>query len=207
MRFRARRGLSHGSKTQGVGASLTNGEKVFAGVLIVAIVWIAADVAILAGVLPSFGGLLPGSAASDDGAGSGTDNSLAARILNAIQDAENVNPSHNNPGGICGSFDANGNCLGPKTYDTLADGTAAALALINRYLVVNPTITVSDFVNKWTGGATTGYLTKILMILHLEGSDPIAQAGAGGVDPGSESDSDDNPDYGGDDSGGEDDGD
>jgi hypothetical protein len=187
---------------------MTNGEKIVVGVLVVAAVWVGADYLILQGLIPSIGGLGGGTDDPTNG-DSPQATGVAAAILGAIQSAENVAGIHNNPGGICGSYNADGTCAGPATYPTLAAGTQAAEALITKYLVTEPSITVAQFVQKWTGGATSGYLQRIETILHLGPNDPISDAGNGSsaASGGSESDSDDedNPEGGDDDGGGDDD--
>lgn len=124
---------------------------------------------------------------------------LAALILSGITGAENVASSHNNPGGICGSYDASGICLGPKTFDTPEAGEAAGEALVNKYLSVNPSITLQGFVQKWTGISTgpafDNYLSHLEDVLGIDRSDPIANAGAD--DDGGDDDTDAGGDYGG----------
>jgi len=100
-------------------------------------------------VLAVIGIVLYEQSTSGDGAGAGDD--LVDALLSGITKAENVATSHNNPGGICGSYDSSGNCLGPKTFDTLEDGEAAARALITKILANNPLMTLGQFVRKWTG--------------------------------------------------------
>lgn len=117
------------------------------------------------------------SPGSSGDAGVDTAGGAIAAIFNAISGGENVASTHNNPVGICGSYDANGNCLGPATYDSLEDGIAAGEALIQKYLVTNPSITVAQFIQKWTGGATAGYISKVETALGLNPGDPIAAAG------------------------------
>lgn len=138
-------------------------------------------------------GDLDPSAAPDPSTGAASSSSPAATILAALASFENVASQHNNPGAICGSFDASGNCLGPKTFATLAEGTAAGVALVAKYLVVNPTITVADFVKKWsgaTGQVLSNYTNSVSSALGLDPSDPISDAG-GGDDASSDGDDDD----------------
>jgi hypothetical protein len=106
--------------------------------------------------------------------------SLGSTILGALASFESVASQHNNPGGICGSYDSNGQCLGPATFDTLEEGSAKAIALINKYLVVNPSITVAEFVQKWSGGSglvLQNYINKVSGILGLDPNEPIADVG------------------------------
>lgn len=135
--------------------------------------------------------LNPGSDTSDASGGTGDYSGVAGTILNALASFENVASQHNNPGGICGSFDSSGNCLGPATYDSIESGIAAGESKISNWIAANPGITVYQFVKKWSGGAgdvLTNYVNKVAGELGLDPSDPIADAG------GSET-----ADYGGDD--------
>ncbi len=100
-------------------------------------------------------------------------------ILNAISSFENVASSHNNPTGICGSYDANGNCLGPKTFDSIEAGIQAGLANIGNFLDNNPGMTVVQFVKKWSGATGTtldNYVQHVADALGLGANDPITNA-------------------------------
>lgn len=129
---------------------------------------------------------------SSDGGGGPAPTGLAGLILNALSSFENTPLIHNNPGGICGSFDSNGNCIGPATYGSLSEGIAAGEALVTKYLITNPSITVAQFVSKWSGGsgdALQNYINKVASELGLDPNEPISDAaGDGGDDP--------NDDYG-----------
>jgi hypothetical protein len=120
------------------------------------------------------------------GSGSGASTGgLAGSILQALSNFENVLPAHNNPGGICGGYDASGNCTGPATFATLDSGVAAAEANISNYLLKDPAITVAQFVAKWSGGSGTvlqNYTNEVANALGLDPNDPIANAGGGGDD-------------------------
>jgi hypothetical protein len=101
-------------------------------------------------------------------------------ILSALSSFENVATSHNNPGGICGSFDGSGNCLGPATFPSLDAGIAAGAAAVDRILQNNPGITLADFIAKWsgaTGQVLQNYITSVSDSLGLDPSDPISAAG------------------------------
>lgn len=105
-------------------------------------------------------------------------------ILSALASFENVASSHNNPGGICGGFDSNGNCTGPATYGSLADGIAAAESKISGWLAKNPLITVEQFVAKWsgaTGDVLDNYVSHVSDSLGLDPSDPISDSTDDGV--------------------------
>jgi hypothetical protein len=122
------------------------------------------------------------SGGTDTGSGSSTTVSLSS-ILAAIARQENVNPSHNNPGAICGSYNSAGQCLGPATFATLEEGVDKAEALIEKILSQNPGISVQDFVTYWTQGpgaigntpsaAITNYTNGVASDLGLDPSDPI----------------------------------
>jgi hypothetical protein len=102
-----------------------------------------------------------------------------AAILSALAGFENVDPSHNNPGGICGSFDANGNCLGPATYPTLDAGDTAAENLIQSKINKNPLVSVAQFVQNWSGGTgqvLANYINHVASALGLDPSEPIGDA-------------------------------
>jgi hypothetical protein len=104
---------------------------------------------------------------------------VESAILNALSSFENVAASHNNPGGICGSYNADGTCAGPKTFASLEEGTLAALANVDRYLNLSPGMTVAQFVQKWSGasGATlTAYTQHVADSLGLGINDPITNA-------------------------------
>jgi hypothetical protein len=126
-------------------------------------------------------GSTTGSTASAD---SGTTASgLYGTILNALAGFENVASQHNNPGGICGSFDANGNCLGPETFASIEDGIGAAETKISNWIAANPGITVAGFVQKWSGATGTvlqNYVQHVADALGLNPNDPIANAGSDG---------------------------
>jgi len=115
-----------------------------------------------------------GGSGSSAAAGSGDD--LIDSLLAGITQAENVNPSHNNPGAICGSY-TNGVCNGPKTFATLDDGVAAAQALITKILDSNPALTLEQFVAKWTGvssgAAFDNYLSQVEDATGLDATDTI----------------------------------
>lgn len=140
------------------------------------------------------------AASSAGGTPSSAGGSLAATILGAISGAENVATGHNNPGGICGSYDASGICLGPKTFDTPEAGESAGEALVNKYLTVNPSITLQQFVTKWTGigngAAFDNYISHLEDVLGIDRSEPISNAG-------SDDDGGDGGDGGVDDAGGD----
>lgn len=107
--------------------------------------------------------------------------SAASSVLSAISSFENVASSHNNPGGICGSFDSNGNCLGPATYSSLSAGWSAAESKIETWIDNNPALTVEQFVAKWsgaTGQVLQNYIDHVSTALGLDPSDPIADAGS-----------------------------
>jgi len=114
---------------------------------------------------------------SSDGSSDGSNGpDLIDTLLSGITSAENVNPSHNNPGAICGSY-TNGQCNGPKTFDTLDDGVAAAKALITKILDSNPAISLEQFVAKWTGvnsgPAFDNYLSTVEDATGLDATDQI----------------------------------
>lgn len=118
----------------------------------------------------------------DDSSGS-TGGGLQATILAALSSFENVAGMHNNPGGICGGYDADGNCTGPATFPSLADGEQAAQNLIQKFIDSNPGITVGDFVKKWSGAAgqvLSNYQHAVASALGLNVDDPIAGSGASG---------------------------
>jgi hypothetical protein len=119
---------------------------------------------------------------SDAPVGSGS-GGLQATILAALSSFENVAGIHNNPGGICGSYDADGNCKGPATFPSLEDGEQAAENLIGKFIDSNPGITVGDFVKKWSGAVgqqLSNYQHAVASALGLSVDDPIAGSGASG---------------------------
>jgi hypothetical protein len=100
-------------------------------------------------------------------------------ILSAISSFENVAYQHNNPGGICGSFDSAGNCLGPATFDSYEAGAQAAVSKISSWIAANPAMSVAQFVEKWSGaaGATLqDYIAHVSDELGLDPTDPISAA-------------------------------
>lgn len=123
-------------------------------------------------------------------AGIGSD--AGSAILGAISSFENVASQHNNPGGICGSFDSSGNCLGPATFSSYEEGAQAALSKIGSWISANPALSVAQFVEKWSGatGATLqNYIAHVSDALGLDPSDPISAAtGVGELDDDSDSD-------------------
>lgn len=107
---------------------------------------------------------------------------ISGTILSALASFENVATGDNNPGGICGSFDASGNCIGPAHYDSLATGLAAAEAKITSWLAKNPGISAADFVEKWsgaTGQVLENYINHVTDALGIDPTDPIATADTG----------------------------
>jgi hypothetical protein len=132
------------------------------------------------------------NSASASGSDGGSDAPTVSDILNALAKQEGVNPSHNNPGAICGSY-TNGVCNGPKTFPTLAEGEAAAEALIQKILNSNPGISLRDFVTYWTKGpgaigstptaADTNYVNGVSSSLGMSPDDPISGSSNDFVDP------------------------
>jgi hypothetical protein len=117
--------------------------------------------------------------------GSSSSSGTEGGILYALSNFENVASSHNNPGGVCGGFDASGNCTGPATFSSLGDGIAAAEAKINSWIAANPAITVAQFVKKWsgaTGDVLADYTNSVASDLGLDPSDPISDGGPDGDD-------------------------
>jgi hypothetical protein len=128
--------------------------------------------------------IVPDGSDSGDGGASDGGTGVEATILSALSSFENVATQHNNPGGICGSF-IGGICQGPATFDSLAQGTDAAISLIASKLTNNPEMTVSQFVANWsgaTGQVLTNYVNAVAGDLGLDPNEPIADAGGGSGD-------------------------
>jgi hypothetical protein len=122
-----------------------------------------------------------GTEGSDSVTSTGGGSGVASTILEAISSFENVAASHNNPGGICGSF-IGGICQGPATFDSLAQGIDANITLIQSKLDNNPGESVADFVANWsgaTGQVLSNYVNAVASDLGLDPTDPIEEAGSG----------------------------
>lgn len=123
---------------------------------------------------------------SDSSSGSGTSTTQMSTLLSAIAAQENVSPSHNNPGAICGSYDANGQCLGPKTFATLDEGIAAAEANITRLLNKNPGQTLQQFISTWTGessgAAFNNYVNGVSAATGIAPDQPVSVSDNDGDD-------------------------
>lgn len=122
---------------------------------------------------------------STNGGGGG----LFATLAAAIQRAENVDPSANNPlaltgdhAGVVGTF----NSAGVDVFDSLEDGLAAGIANLQGSFAAHPGLTINQWIARYITGNTaatspaiTNYQNQVDDALGVSGDTLI-----GDIDPG-----------------------